>query len=146
MFGDFPFRLTNYYDSALIGELISQDIKVVESEVVAIARNKEGRIIWLKQGTVRRGLNHILAGHGEDGAPNRRFSTYFGVSDDPETIGNFIFNSIARYPPHLVVPRAGELSKLYIHQIRRNSEINYLKILVDDEGEIITAFPDRNEN
>ena len=157
LFGDFNFRLHEYYDTELIKELVSQGIKVDETKSVAFARNrgvvdKNGkvienpRIIWLTQGTARRGLDHILLRHGEGGIPKKKFSTIFGISDDAETIGNFIFYAITKFPVHLKLPGAGGRSTLYVYQIRRKGEINYLKILVDEEGEIVTAYPDRNEN
>jgi len=146
LFGDFPFKLNDYYDSSLIGELIGQGIQVVEFEVVAIDKNREDRIIWLTQGTERRGFTHILTRHGENGEPGHRFIDYFDISGDAQTIGNFIFNAIKNYPIHLKIPGRNPGAQIYVYQIRRSGNTNYLKIVVDDEGEIVTAYPDEYEN
>ncbi|MBY9010436.1 MAG: hypothetical protein KGD74_11275, partial [Candidatus Lokiarchaeota archaeon] len=142
-FGDFPFRLSEYYDPALIEELISQGIKVDETKLMAIVQNRESRIVWLEMGTERRGLTHILLGHSEG---DKSFRKIFGISGDPQVIGNFIFNAIKKYPIHLTYPSRYPGSKFYVYQIRRKGDINYIHVLVDEEGSIVTAFPSMYEN
>ena len=130
-FGDFPFVLSDYYDPTLVKELIKQGIIYPSdtSKLVAIARSRENRIIWLEQGD----FNHILSKHGED------FKNKFKISDDPKAIGNFIFYAISKYP--IVRTEPGRLdAKICIYEIRRGGDTNYLYVVIAKEGFIITAY------
>jgi hypothetical protein len=145
MFGDFPFQLSNYYDSSLIEELISQGLIENEIGLTAVTRNlgiptgqkippEASRTIWLEQAR----FTHILDEHKEE------FKDDFQLGDDATTIGNFIFYAIKNYPIHNTFPGAGGQSKFYVYSIHRTG--NYLKVLVHDDGSIITAFPSWYDN
>ena len=51
---------------ALLADLARLGVKHTPSEVVAIARNAEGAIVFLERGNTRAGLEHIVLQHGED--------------------------------------------------------------------------------
>jgi len=141
MFGDFPFQLSDYRDNSLIGELISQGLIENEIGLTAVTRNRENvelgipsRIIWLEQTR----FAHILDKHKEE------FKEDFLILDDATTIGNFIFKAIEEYPIVNAFPGAGGQSTFYVYRIIKTG--NYLKVLVLDDGSIITAFPSEYDN
>jgi hypothetical protein len=133
-FGDLQFVLPDYYSQDLIDRLTDQGIEFNLAELNAITRNKEGRLIWLDQGTESRGFEHILLRHTED------FKDIFGMYNALD-IGNFIFNAIKNKPIHKSFDGGFPGQKLYIYRFGRN----YLKIVVADEGFIVTAFPSYND-
>lgn len=147
-FGDFRFQLANYYDSDLIQELKDQGIEVNEEDVVADVRNRgipvknpyrlqpeDSRIIWMEQER----FSHILLPHRV-----LEFKNDFDIWDDATTIGNFIFNAIKGFPIVNVYPGEGGQSKFYVYEIFKTR--NFLKVLVHDDGSIITAFPSEYKN
>ena len=146
MFGDFRFVLSNYYEPELIEKLMEQGIEVDEPDLAAIVENREGRIVWLVRGSKSIGFKHILLRHGEHADLDKKFSTIFGISDDPQTIGNFIFEAITRDLIYKTLPGEGGRSKFYVYRIRIEGETNYLHVLVHEDGSIITAYPSKYSN
>lgn len=147
-FGDFRFQLANYYDSDLIQELKDQGIEVNEEDVVADVENRgipvdnpyrlqpeDSRIIWMEQER----FSHILLPHRV-----LEFKNDFDIWDDATTIGNFIFNAIKGFPIVNIYPGEGGQSKFYVYEIFKTR--NFLKVLVHDDGSIITAFPSEYKN
>ena len=134
MFGDFPFKLSNYYDQALI-EKLEQELgeEINREELFAIApiraEKTEGRIIWLMQ----KDLEHILDRHID------RFEI-FGISLNPQDIGNLIFQTIAKYPVVRTEEGRSPGAKIYIYAIRRPGGSGYLHVLVDSDGHIVTSY------
>lgn len=57
-------------DESLKSELRSNNIKFNEADMVFIARDKTGQIVWLENGNSSAGLTHIL--DGKDGSPDMR--------------------------------------------------------------------------
>lgn len=53
-------------DSALIKELYNRHENFKPKEVVAIGRDRTGRIVWVERGNERAGLKHILSRHEKD--------------------------------------------------------------------------------
>ncbi len=133
-FGDFPFRLGDYYDSRLIEELRNQGVAVDESKLIAITRNQEGKIIWLEQGTSTYGFDHILQGHSDD------FEEYFNIYDARD-IGNFILGTIKDRQIHRSYDGTYPGDKLYVYRFGAN----YLKVIVPNDGFIVTAYPSRTD-
>jgi hypothetical protein len=76
--------------------------------------------------------------------------TFYGFVDDFQivaddtTIGNFIYKAIKGYPIVNIFPGEGGQSKFYVYSITKTG--NYLKVLVHDDGSIITAFPSPYNN
>jgi len=133
-FGDFPFKLGDYYDLDLIEELVDQGIDIYKLNLIAITKNQEDSIIWLDQGTSTRGFDHILQRHSDD------FGEYFNVYD-PQSIGNFIFDAIKRQQIYRSYPGAYPGSMLYVYRFGAN----YLKLIVTYDGSIITAYPSHTD-
>jgi hypothetical protein len=61
---------------SLLEELAQQGVKHTPEQVVAIARDAAGRIVFLEEGNTRAGLRHIVEQHGADftrrGIPEER--------------------------------------------------------------------------
>ena len=53
-------------EEILFAELDANGVKYTKEEVVFIARDSTGQIVWLETGNKRAGLNHILARHADD--------------------------------------------------------------------------------
>ena len=131
--GDFPFKLGEYYSEELIRELIANGIEIREDILSAVERNRKGRIIILDTPA----LIHIFDEHDQD------FADQYDLEKDIYTIGNFIFNAIKKYP--IIHEYAGEggRSKFYVYDIFGKQ---YLKVLVEEDGFIVTAFPSEYKN
>ena len=84
-------------------------------------------------------FSHILLPHRV-----LEFKNDFDIWDDATTIGNFIFNAIKGFPIVNVYPGEGGQSKFYVYEIFKTR--NFLKVLVHDDGSIITAFPSEYKN
>jgi len=136
--GDFPFVLSKYLYSdqskALITELISQGIIENEVGLSAVTRDREGRIIRLEQGD----FIHIIDRQRQKPI---RFEIFAGLLTDAISIGNFIFDSITEYPcVDDTQPGYYPGAFFHIYEIRRGGATNYLHVLVDADGHIVTAF------
>lgn len=129
-FGDEFFIFNGYYEPNLIDELKRQGIEVDRPELMAIIRNREGKIIWLDQGTTTRGFTHIILRHKGD------FRDSFGIDID-RSIGEFILKAIKSREIHRTYDGEFPGSKLYVYRFGRN----YLKLKIADDGSIVTAFP-----
>lgn len=139
-FGDFPFRLKDdYFKASLIAELISQGIIENEVGLTGVTENRgiqspkynePSRIIWVDE----RDFQHILDGHTDD------LMDIFKISDDPHTIGNTLFQAINEYPIVKTDYSNYPGSRDYIYKIRRDGETNYLHLVIDGDGHIVTTF------
>lgn len=102
---------------------------------VAVARNREGRIIWLEE----EDFFHILDRH-----PDRFkiFGTEYN-SENPEAIGNLIFYAITKYPIVRSEPGRAPGATMYVYKVRRPGGEGYLWVLVDQDGHIVTSYTTR---
>ena len=75
-------------DESLKSELRSNNIKFNEADMVFIARDKTGQIVWLENGNSSAGLTHIL--DGKDGSPGhaKDFERAFGVQR--QNVGSYL--------------------------------------------------------
>lgn len=127
------FRLEEFYSEELIEELESQGIKVNRKKLMAITRNyEEGTIIWLETGNPEGGFIHILT--VRNGEHLRQFEYYFGISDYRE-IAELIIETITNN--EIIDIFTGGTHIVYTYQVGRN----YLRIVIDADGYIITAYP-----
>ncbi len=137
--GDMPFKLMKYQNPELIEELISKGIIDNDAFLVAVARNRgvdldnykeDPRTVFLLQGD----FDHILDHQRQDD----RFDVY-DIPTDPDSIGNFIFYAIENYPI-VAKPEEGRHpgALIYKYEIRKTN--NYLWVLVDPDGHIVTAY------
>ena len=134
MFGDFPFILNDYYDQALIEKLITQGIVTEDDKVIAARMSRDlpdypSRAIWLEQ----KDFEHLLARH------TNRFNI-FGISLDPQTIGNLIFQAFTKYPIVRTEPGRVSGTVVYVYEIRRPGGSGYIHAVVDRDGHIVTAY------
>jgi len=80
-------------------------------------------------------FEHILDRNRE------HFKETFGISTDPQTIGNLIMEAITKYPL-AKKPEEGSYpgAKIYIYAIRRPGGSGYLHMIVDPDGHIVTVY------
>ena len=141
LLGDFPFRLKDaYFKESLIQELISQGIIDSEIGLSGVTENRgiqspkynePSRIIWVDE----RDFQHILDGHTDD-----LKDIFKLLSDDPHTIGNSLFQAITEYPIVKTDYSNYPGSRTYTYRIRRDGDTNYLHIVIDGDGHIVTIF------
>lgn len=125
------FRIEEYYSEELIKELIDQGIPVDRRELMAITRNYgEKRIIWLGIGNGQREFIHIIDRHAED------FEEHFGITEYRD-IAKFIFHTISKTQIYNSFEGYSPGSVEYIYRLGRN----YLHVVVDVDGFIVTAYP-----
>lgn len=74
------FKGTSGSQSALISELKSKNVKISESDVKFVTRDKTGQIVWLEKGNAGAGLKHILDGNGATKGHAEDFQRAFGIS------------------------------------------------------------------
>lgn len=72
----------------LISELKKSGIKLNETDIVFITKDRTGQIVWLENGNLNAGLNHILDGNGITPGHAKNFKEKFDV--DRSHIGNFL--------------------------------------------------------
>lgn len=113
-------------------ELLSQlqNFKYNEREIVFIAKDKSGNIVWLERGNASAGLTHILIRHGRD------FEKALGIRK--EEIALHLYNAITN----------GELVDSYPSDVEHginhvyNYDGNYYTfVATGSNGFIVTSFP-----
>ncbi|NEP58411.1 MAG: hypothetical protein F6K31_15565 [Symploca sp. SIO2G7] len=119
--------------AALIAELQKAGIKHTPEKIIRIAKNADGKILFLEEGKAGKGgsgLAHILDNHQEDFA--RR-----GITEDqiPDAViaalvqGRFIRNQGTIFPPR------------EIYEIPFNGITQYIAVSVGNNGYIVGANP-----
>lgn len=58
--------LSRFQDARLIGRLAAAGVKHNADDIVRIAANAEGKVVFLEKGSLKAGLQHILTEHGDD--------------------------------------------------------------------------------
>lgn len=118
---------------ALIAELQQLEIKHNPEKILCIAKDKNGKIIFLEEGQIGRkgsGLKHILEKHETDFA-NR------GITS--EQIPNFIMTAIIK--SKIVGYQGKKEPRRPIYKIKFNGKIHYVAISIGTNGYIVGANP-----
>ena len=114
----------------LLLELQETGVKFNKEEIVFIARDMTGQLVWLETGTLQAGLKHILAKHLKD------FMTAFQLEE--KDIPLFL-ESIVTYGKvisNLPSKNANGFDRIY--EYKGNY---YMFAGIGDNGFIVTAFP-----
>ena len=69
-------------DESLVMELEGRGEKLSRKDVVFVARDATGQIVWLETGGASAGLEHILHGNGRTKGHAADFEKAFGVKED----------------------------------------------------------------
>ncbi len=115
--------------SELVDELRRKGIKFIEDDLVRVARDGSGRIVFLERGNARAGLQHIVDRHAEDFA--RR-----GVPQDQ--IADYVFEAVTR---GRVVGQQGRRAGRDIYEFVWNGETHRVAASVGSNGFVVGANP-----
>ena len=114
----------------LLLELKEAGVKYNKEDIVFVARDKTGQLLWLETGTIQAGLKHILAKHLQD------FTTAFKLEE--KDIPQFLENIVTYGEVISNVPskNANGFDRIYDY------EGNYYMFAgIGSNGFIVTAFP-----
>ena len=126
------FTGTSGEGKALIAKVIARGYKITPSEVVGIARDPTGRIIWLEKGHLGAnpsGLAHILEAHESD------FNRIGIMSAD---IPDFILTAAVKGE---VIGYQGKGTSRPIYKVNYNGSEYIVAITVGTNGYIVGANP-----
>jgi len=116
----------------LLTELVAKDYKFTEDDIVFIAKDRTGKLIWLERGNENAGLTHIVMNHKVN------FEAAFGIKEDE--IALYLYNVITNGNMINSIPSkiVGGLDRIYEY------DGNYYTFVgMGDNGFIVTSFPTR---
>ena len=116
----------------LISELARKEYKYNENDIIFIAKDSDGKLVWLERGNEVAGLEHIVKNHGAD------FSNAYDIQK--EEIALYLYNAITNGKVVKSIPSKikGGLDRIYEY------DGNYYTLVgMGDNGFIVTAFPTR---
>ena len=114
--------------SALIAEL-APDTKHTPEKIVKIAKQADGKIVFLEEGNSDSGLQHILEKHSLEFADQ-------GIQQNqiPDAI-------IAALTEGKMIRYQGRKKTRIIYEVNFNSKTHYISVTVSDNGYIVGANP-----
>jgi hypothetical protein len=115
--------------SALISELVQLGIKHTPEKIVKIAKQADGKIVFLEEGNSDAGLRHILEEH------SLQFANQ-GIQQNqiPDAI-------IAALTEGKMIRYQGRKKTRMIYEVNFNSKTHYISVTVSDNGYIVGANP-----
>ncbi|MBC6431870.1 hypothetical protein FM036_14185 [Nostoc sp. HG1] len=119
----------NYEKSALIAELLQVSIKHSPDKIVRIAKQTDGKIVFLEEGNAEAGLQHILQEHSLEFADQ-------GI--EPSQIPDAIITAVTQGK---IIGYQGRKKTRTIYEVNFNGTIQYICVTVSDNGYIVGANP-----
>ncbi|MEH2416980.1 hypothetical protein [Nostoc sp.] len=119
----------NYEKSALIAELVQLSIKHSPEKIVRIAKQTDGKIIFLEEGNAEAGLQHILEEHSLEFADQ-------GI--EPNQIPDAIITAVTQGK---IIGYQGRKKTRTIYEVNFNGKTQYICVTVSDNGYIVGANP-----
>lgn len=114
---------------ALIRELQEAGIKHSPEKIIRIAKQTNGKIIFLEQGNSQAGLQHILEQHSKE------FEELgIAVEQIPDAI-------ITAVTTGKIIGYQGRKKTRVIYEVSFNNEIYYIAVTVSKNGYIVGANP-----
>lgn len=116
----------------LLTELVNEGYKFTEEDIIFIAKDKTGKLIWLERGNANAGLKHIVINHKEN------FEIAYGIKEDE--IALYLYNVITSGNVIGSIPSKiqGGLDRIYEY------DGNYYTFVgMGNNGFIVTSFPTR---
>ncbi len=114
----------------LLSFLSDNEYKYTEEDIIFIARNEKGRIVWLEKGNDNAGLSHIILGHKED------FKRAFNVDEDK--IAGFLYEVVVK---GTIIKEYPSKNGTGIDTIYDYNGRYFTFIGTGSNGYIVTAFP-----
>jgi filamentous hemagglutinin len=115
--------------ASLLKEMSSQGIKYAPENIVQVAKNSDGKIIFLESGNGKAGLQHIIDEHAKDFAN-------IGVSE--AQIPNVVMKAVSEGN---IVGYQGKGTGRPIYETVINGEVHRLAITVSSNGFMVGANP-----
>ena len=115
--------------SALIAELAQLGIKHTPEKIVKIAKQADGKIVFLEEGNSDAGLQHILEKHSLEFADQ-------GIKQNQ--IPDIIIKAITEGK---AIRYQGKKQTRIIYEVNFNGKTHYIALTVSDNGYIVGANP-----
>ncbi len=115
--------------AGLIAELSKLGIKHTPEQIVKIAKQSDGKIVFLEEGNRDSGLQHILENHSDD---------FFDIGIEIEQIADAVITALKEGK---MVGYQGRKKTRSIYEVNFNGEVKYIVITVSDNGYIVGANP-----
>ncbi|MFN6519400.1 MAG: hypothetical protein RMY29_033580 [Nostoc sp. CreGUA01] len=115
--------------AALLAALCQAGIKHSREKMVRIAKQADGKIVFLEEGNTEAGLQHILEQHSLE---------FLNQGIEPEQIPDAI---IAAVTQGRVTGYQGRRKTRTIYEVTFNGKIQYISVTVSDNGYIVGANP-----
>lgn len=116
--------------SALISELGQLGIKHNPKEIVRIAKQANGKIVFLEEGNANGGLQHILEEHS---------SQFADKGIDADKIPDVIMTAVTE--GKIVGNLGRKKTPRPIYEVNFNGKTYYIAVTVSDNGYIVGANP-----
>ena len=114
---------------ALLAELAQLNIKHTPEKIVKIAKQADGKIVFLEAGNSNAGLQHILEEHSLEFA-------YQGIQQNQ--IPDLIIKALTKGK---AVGYQGKKQTRVIYEVNFNGKTHYIALTVSDNGYIVGANP-----
>jgi hypothetical protein len=115
--------------AALFAALCQAGIKHSPEKVVRIAKQADGKIVFLEEGNAEAGLQHILEEHSLEFADQ-------GI--EPNQIPDAIITAVIQGK---IIGYQGRKKTRTIYEVNFNGKIQYICVTVSDNGYIVGANP-----
>jgi hypothetical protein len=116
-------------ETELIAELETSGVKFSRQDLISIARDATGRVVFLEEGNSAAGLQHILEGHEQDFAAN-------GIS--AAEIPDAVMAAVTRGS---IIGYEGEGVGRPIYEVIFNGQVRRIAVTVGSNGFIVGANP-----
>ncbi|EGS34072.1 hypothetical protein [Megasphaera sp. UPII 135-E] len=127
-FGGFKNTKGSLKPEHLMEELRNSGVKFTEEDVVMIAKQKNGELLWLERGNKVAGLIHIEEGHSEN------LKSAFGVNKN--SIPSFIKNVIEQGKIVSNVKKGKRITRIYDFGGK-----HYVLCALGTNGFIVSVYP-----
>ncbi|MBD2625327.1 hypothetical protein [Trichormus variabilis] len=121
--------MNNNEKSALLAELAQLGIKHTPEKIVKIAKQANGKIVFLEEGNFKDGLQHILEKHSLEFADQ-------GIQQNQ--IPDLIIKAVTEGKS---IRYQGKKQTRIIYEVNFNSKNHYISVTVSDNGYIVGANP-----
>lgn len=114
---------------ALIKELQEAGIKHTPEKIIRIAKQNDGKIVFLEEGNTQAGLQHILEQH---------FNEFTELRIPLKQIPDVIITAVTKGK---ILGYQGRNKTRVIYEVSFNNEIYYIAVTVSKNGYIVGANP-----
>ncbi|MEH2007825.1 hypothetical protein [Nostoc sp.] len=119
----------NQDTAALLAALLDAGVNHSPEKIVRIAKQTDGKIIFLEKGNAEAGLQHILEKHSLEFADK-------GI--EPNQIPDAIITAVTQGK---IIGYQGRKKTRPIYEVNFNGKTQYISVTVSDNGYIVGANP-----